>query len=167
MLGHHGQPPLLNRSLALAPGSLPSEAVKLLQAWAEALPHRRGGFTLAGFGLPPPRVDQANQWVFFQFLAPTSPLASREALWPVQLIYRAMSRLDSSLPTSISACARGPADSEHLRRWPAHRCDPRDLPYVLDHLTEASSPPVSPSASFFSATTVPLGRDHGFDFQKP
>jgi hypothetical protein len=38
----------LNPSLALAPGLLPSEAVKLLQAWAEALPHRRGGFTLAG-----------------------------------------------------------------------------------------------------------------------
>jgi hypothetical protein len=31
-LGHRGHPFLLNSSLALAPGSLPSEAVKLLQA---------------------------------------------------------------------------------------------------------------------------------------
>jgi hypothetical protein len=48
-----------------------------------------------------------------------------------------------------------------------NRRDPRDLLYVLDHVTGASSPPVSPSASFFSAATVPLGRDRGFDFQKP
>jgi hypothetical protein len=47
-LGHRGHPFLLNSSLALAPGSLPSEAVKLLQAWAEALPHRRSSLTLAG-----------------------------------------------------------------------------------------------------------------------
>jgi hypothetical protein len=60
-----------------------------------------------------------------------------------------MSRPDSSPPTSISACARGPADSDHPRRWPAHRHDPRDLSYVLDHLTGATSPPVSPSAYFF------------------
>jgi hypothetical protein len=46
-LGHRGHPFLLNSSLALAPGSLPSEAVNLLQAWAEALPHRRSDFTLA------------------------------------------------------------------------------------------------------------------------
>jgi hypothetical protein len=47
-LGHRGHPFLLNSSLALAPGSLPNEAVKLLQAWAEALSHRRSDFTLAG-----------------------------------------------------------------------------------------------------------------------
>jgi hypothetical protein len=116
------------------------------------------------FGLPSPRVDRANQWVFFQFLAPTSYLASREALWPVQLIYRAVSRPDSSPPTSISARARGPADSDHPRRRPAHHRDPRDLPYVLGHLTGASSPPISPSATFFSAATVPLGKDRRFDF---
>jgi hypothetical protein len=60
-----------------------------------------------------------------------------------------VSRPDSSLTTSISACARGPADSDHPWRRPAHRRDPRDLPYILDHLIGAASPPVSLSASFF------------------
>jgi hypothetical protein len=68
-----------------------------------------------------------------------------------------MSRPDSSPSTSISACARGPADSDHPRRRPAHRRDPRDLLYILDHLTGAALPPVSPSALFFAAGTVQLG----------
>jgi hypothetical protein len=58
---------------------------------------------------------------------------------------------------SISACAHGPADSDHPRRRPAHRRDPRDLPYILDHLTGAASPPVSPSALFFAVGTIQLG----------
>jgi hypothetical protein len=85
----------------------------------------------------------------WSFLAPTSSLAPSEALWPVWLNYHAVSRSDSSPPTSISACSRGPTDSDHPRRRRAHRRDPRDLPYVLDHLTGVASPPVSPSASFF------------------
>jgi hypothetical protein len=101
------------------------------------------------FGRPPARVDQAIRWIILRFLAPTSSLASSEALWPVWLHYCAVSRPDSSPPTSSSAYARGPTDSDHPRRRPAHRRDPQDLPYALDHLTRAASPPVSPSAPFF------------------
>jgi hypothetical protein len=39
-------------SLALAPRRLLREAVKLRQAWAEALPHRRSGITLVGLRPP-------------------------------------------------------------------------------------------------------------------
>jgi hypothetical protein len=110
--------------------------------------------TSPDFGLSPPRVDRANRWVSDQFPAPISSLASREPLWPTQLIYLAVTRPDSSPPTSIPACARGPTDFGHLRRRPTHRCDPRDLPYVLDHFTGAISPPVSPSALSSAAVTV-------------
>jgi hypothetical protein len=101
------------------------------------------------FGRPPPRVGRGIRWATLKFLAPLSFLTSGEALWPVHLDNRAVSRPDSSPPTSISACACGPADSDHSRRRPAHRRDHQDLPYILDHLTGAVSPPVSPSAPFF------------------
>jgi hypothetical protein len=101
------------------------------------------------FGRPPARVDRAIRWVILRFLAPTSSLASSEALWPVWLDYRVVSRADSSPPTSCSTCAHGPADFDHPRRRPAHHRDPQDLPYILDHLTGAASPLVSPSAPFF------------------
>jgi hypothetical protein len=81
-------------------------------------------------------------------------LAPSEALWHIQLTYCAVSRLDSSPPTIISACAWGPADSDHPRRWPAHRRDPQDLPYILDHLTGAASLLISPSALFSVTGTV-------------
>jgi hypothetical protein len=58
---------------------------------------------------------------------------------------------------SSPACARGPADSDHPRQRPTHRRDPQDLPYTLDHLTGAVSPPVSPSALSSAAGTVKLG----------
>jgi hypothetical protein len=38
---------------------------------------------------------------------------------------------------------------DNPRRRPAHRRDPQDLSYTLDHLTGAVSPPVSPFAPFF------------------
>jgi hypothetical protein len=101
------------------------------------------------FGRPPVRVDRAIQWVILRFLAHTPSLISGEARWPIWLTNRALVRPDSSPPMSSPACARGPADSDHPRRRPAYRCDPQDLPYTLDHLTGAVSPPVSPSAPFF------------------
>jgi hypothetical protein len=101
------------------------------------------------FGRLPPRVGREIRWAILQFLAPLSFLTSSEALWPVHLDNRAVSRPDSSPPTSISACARGPADSDHPWWRPALRRDPRGLPYILDHLTGVVSPPVSPSAPFF------------------
>jgi hypothetical protein len=66
-------------------------------------------------------------------------------------------RPDSSPPTSSPACARGPADSDHPRRRPAHRRDPQDLPYTLGHLTGAVSPPVSPSSLSSAAGLFNLG----------
>jgi hypothetical protein len=101
------------------------------------------------FGHPSPRVGREIRWAILQFFAPLSFLTSGEALWLVHLDNRAVSRPDSSPPTSISACARGPADSDHPQRRPSHRRDPRDLPYILNHLTGALSSPVSPSAPFF------------------
>jgi hypothetical protein len=71
-----------------------------------------------------PRVGREIRWAIFQFLAPLSFLTSGEALWLVHLDNRVVSRPDSSPPTSISACARGPADSDHPRWRPAHRRDP-------------------------------------------
>jgi hypothetical protein len=106
------------------------------------------------FGRSPARVDRAIQWVIFQFLAHTPSLLSCEARWPFWLTNCALVRPDSSPPTSSPACARGPADSDHPRRWPAHRRDPQDLPYTLDHLTRAVSPPVRPSALLSAAGTV-------------
>jgi hypothetical protein len=101
------------------------------------------------FGRLPARVDRAIQWVILRFLAHTPSLISSEARWPIWLTNHALVRPDSSPPMSSPACARGPADSDHPRRRPAYRRDAQDLPYTLDHLAEAVSPPVSPSAPFF------------------
>jgi hypothetical protein len=138
----------VNPSHALAPGQLPREAVKLLQAWAKALPHRRSGITLAGLRHPPPCVNRAIWWAIFQFLVPMSSLTSGEAHWPLQLNFTALVRPESSPPTSLPACARGPTYSDHHRWRSAHRHDRQDLPYTLDHFTGAISPLVSPSAPF-------------------
>jgi hypothetical protein len=109
------------------------------------------------FGRPPAHVDRAILWVVLQFLAHTPSLIPGEALWPIWLINYALDRPDSSPLTSSPACARELVDSDHPRRRPAHRRDPQDLPYTLDHLTRAVSPPVSPSAPFSIAGTVKLG----------
>jgi hypothetical protein len=101
------------------------------------------------FGRPPERVDRVIQWVILRFLAHTPSLISGEARWPILLTNCAQVRPDSSPLTSSPACARGSADSDHPRRWPAYRRDPQDRPYTLDHLTGAVSPPVSPYAPFF------------------
>jgi hypothetical protein len=106
------------------------------------------------FGRPPARVDQAIRWVVLQFIARTPSLIPGEALWPVWLVNCALDRPDSSPPTSSPACARGPDDSDHSQRRPAHRRDPQDLPYTLGHLTGAVSPPVSPSALSSTTRTV-------------
>jgi hypothetical protein len=71
-----------------------------------------------------------------------------------QVDYLAVVRSEPSPPMNSPACARGPADSDHPRRRPAHRRDRRDLPYILDHLAGAISPPVSPSALSSIAVTI-------------
>jgi hypothetical protein len=139
--------------------SLPSRTCPLVSfaggPWSFPSARTRQNFTgdprssSPDFGRPPARVDRAIQWVILQFLAHTPSLIFGEAHWPIWLTNRALVRPDSSPPTSSPACARGPADSNHPRLRPAHRRDPQDLPYTLDHFTGAVSPLVSPSAPFF------------------
>jgi hypothetical protein len=109
------------------------------------------------FGHLPPHVDRATRYTIVQLLAPTTSLTSRESLQLTGLSYSAVVRLGSSPPTSFPICARGPTNSDHPRRRPAHRRDRRDLPYVVDHITGAISLPVSPAALFSTACTVPIG----------
>jgi hypothetical protein len=166
MLTLAGQTPLLSSGeLFLRPPPLPkprpprparSCRVQVAPAPRLASPVAREAFQALGpgrtspdFGRPPARIDRAIRWVILRFLAHTPCLISGEARWPIWLTNRALVRPDSSPPTSSPACARGSADSDHPRRRPAHRRDPQDLPYTLDHLTRAVSPLVSPSAPFF------------------
>jgi hypothetical protein len=147
-LGHHGQPAPVASKPRLPLGQLCQWPVKRSKHSNPTEPHRRPKIVLARL-CPPARVDRAIQWVILWFLAHTPSLIPGEARWPIWLANRALVRLDSSLPTSFPACARGPADSDYPRRRPAHRRDPQDLPYTLDHLIGAVLPPVCPSAPFF------------------
>jgi hypothetical protein len=128
--------------------------------WSFPSPQTRQNFTgeprssSPDFGRPLARVDRAIRWAVLQFLTHTPSLIPGEAFWPIWLINCALDRPDSSPPTSSPARARGPVDSDHPRRRPAHRRDPQDLLYTLSHLTGAVSPPVSPSALSSAAGTV-------------
>jgi hypothetical protein len=93
----------LTPSLAPAPGPLPREVVKLLQAWAEALPHRRGGFTLAELWSPAVARGQSNP-VSDSLIPCTTVLLD---LW--------QSSLTGSLGQSRHEQARFLAVVEHLR----------------------------------------------------
>jgi hypothetical protein len=110
------------------------------------------------FCRPPPLVDRATRWTILRFLAPTTSLTSREAPQLTRSCYVAVVRPESSPPTNSPARTRGPANSGHLRRRSAHRRDRRDLPYAIDHLAEAISPLLSPTALFSAAGTVSLGK---------
>jgi hypothetical protein len=144
--------------------SLPSRASRSVSfansLWSFPRSRTRQNFTgkprssSPDFGRPPARVDRAIRWVVLQFLAHTPSLIPSEALWPIWLINCALDRLDSSPATSSPARARGPVDSDHPRQRPAHRRDHQDLPYTLDHLTGAVSPPVSSSALSSAVGTV-------------
>jgi hypothetical protein len=147
--------------------SLPSRASRSVSfaksLWSFPSSRTRQNFTREprssspDFSCPSKRVDRAIRWAVLQFLAHTPSLIPGEALWPIGLVNCALDRPDSSPPTSSPACARGPTDSDHPRRWLAHRRDPQDLPYTLGHLTGAVSPPVSPSALSSAEGTVWFG----------
>jgi hypothetical protein len=130
-------PAIATRALATAASplqSLPSRAsrsVSFAQSlWSFPSSRTRQNFTgeprssSPDFGRPPARVDRAIRWVVLQFLTHTPSLIPGEALWPIWLINCALDMPDSSPPTSSPACARRPANFDHLRRWPAHRRDP-------------------------------------------
>jgi hypothetical protein len=118
--------------------SFPSHASRSVSfansSWSSPSSRTRQNFTgeprssSPDFGCLPARVDRAIRWVVLQFLTHTPSLIPGKALWPIWLINYALVRLDSSLPTSSPTCARGPADSDHPRRRPAHRRDPQASP---------------------------------------
>jgi hypothetical protein len=144
-------------NVASPPQSLPSRACPSVSSagssWSFPSSQTRQNFTgesrssSPDFGRPPARVDRAIRWVVLQFLTHTPSLIPGEALWPIWLINCALVRPDSSPPTSSPTCTHGSTDSDHSRRRPAHRRDPQDLPYTLEHLTGAVSPPVRPSTA--------------------
>jgi hypothetical protein len=105
----------------------------------------------------PTNVDRVSLCAILKFLPQTVSTSPGRASRANPLDYRAVSRPDSSPPTSSPACARRPAYSDHRRRRSAHRRDRQDLPYTLDHFTRAISPPVSPSALSSTTVTVSLG----------
>jgi hypothetical protein len=102
----------------------------------------------------PANVDRVSHCAIFQFLPYTASASLGKACRANQLIYLAVSRPEHSPPTNSPACARGPADSGHLWRWPAPWRDHGHLPDLPRHLTGAISPPVSPSALSSAAGTV-------------
>jgi hypothetical protein len=153
--GHCGQSFPSTPSLALAPGRLPREAVKLPQAWAKTLHHRRSGITLAGHR-PPATARRPSYQVSHSSIlrAHAFPDPYWSSLTSLIELYRpglAGALTDDELPRQRT---RGPTYSDHPRWRSAHRRDRHDLPYTLDHLTGAISPPVSPSALSSAAGTV-------------
>jgi hypothetical protein len=57
---------------------------------------------------------------------------------------------------SSPACARDPSYTGHPRRRADHRRNPRDFPDLADHSPGTLPPPVSRSALFFRASTIPV-----------
>jgi hypothetical protein len=112
-------------------------------------------------------VDWVSPCAIFQFLTCTASASLGQASRANQLNCLAVSRPEDSSPTNFPACARGPANSGHLRRRSAHRRDRRDLPYAIDHLVGAISPLVSPAALFSAAGTVPIGEGPLVRFRVP
>jgi hypothetical protein len=130
--------------------------VKLSQASAEILPCRRSKRNLAGLRPPATARRPGYQVSHFQLLAPTTSLTSREAPQLTGLSYATVIRPESSPLTCSPACAQGPTNSGHPRCRPAHRCDRRDLPNVVDHFTGATSRPVSLATVISTMVTVPI-----------
>jgi hypothetical protein len=137
--------PSVDPRLAPAPGPLPREAVKLLQAWAETLPHRRGGFTLAGLRSPAAAHGQRNP-VSHSLIPCTTVLLD---LW--------RSSLTGSLGQSRRELAGFLAADEHLRlRTWTGRLQP--FPTATHTSPWPSGPPLHPRPPHRSslATGKPL-----------
>jgi hypothetical protein len=105
----------------------------------------------------PAYVDRAPRWVFLQFLAWVDSLAPRKASRALGLNPTAVSRPEHTLPTSPTACARGPTDSGHHRRWAVPRRDRKDFSELTPPFAGPPSPSVSRVALFTSAVTVEKG----------
>jgi hypothetical protein len=90
-------------------------------------------------------MDQVSLCAIFQFLTCTASESPSKASRANQLNYLVVSRLKYSPPTNSPACARGPADSEHLRHRPVPRRDRRNLPDLPGHLTRDISSPIATS----------------------
>jgi hypothetical protein len=98
-------------------------------------------------------VDQVSHCTIYQFLVYTTYASLGKAPRANQLNYLVVSRPEQSPPPNSPTCARGPADSGHLRCRPAPRRDRCNLPDLPGHLIGARSPPVSPTALFSVAGT--------------
>jgi hypothetical protein len=99
-------------------------------------------------------VDRAPRWVFLRFFAWVNSLALREAPCALGLNPTAVSRPEHTPPTSPTACARGPTNSGHHRRWAVPRHDRKDFSELTPPFAGPPSPPVSRAALFTSAGTI-------------
>jgi hypothetical protein len=114
------------------------------------------------FTRSPASVDWAPRWTFLQFLARVDSLAPREASRALGLNYIAVDRPEHTPPTSLPACAHGPADSGLHRRRVVPWRDRKDFPEPTSSFTGPPSPLVSCATLFNSAGTVQKGgRDLG------
>jgi hypothetical protein len=95
---------------------------------------------LPDFFRSPANVDRVSHGTISQFLAYTASASLGKAPQASQLNYPTLRRPEHSPPTNFPACARGPADSSHLRHRPATRRDRRNLPGLPGHITGARSP---------------------------
>jgi hypothetical protein len=128
--------------------------VKLPKPSDPAEPHRRTRIASPDFFRSPANVDWVSPCAILQFLLCTASASIGQASRANQLSHLAVSRPEHSSSMNSPACARGPAESNHLQRRLVPRRDRRNLP----DLTRAISPPVSPSTLTSAAGTVPIGK---------
>ena len=112
--------------------------------WSSPSPQNRQSFTgdpespSSDFFRSLANVDRVSLCAIFQFFPCTASMSPGQASRANQLDYLTMVRPEPSPPMNSPACARGPADSDHPRRRPAHRRDRRDLPTSSTTLPEQS-----------------------------
>jgi hypothetical protein len=128
--GRRGQPFPSTPSFALAPGRLPREAVKLLQAWAEILPHRRSERDITGLR-PTATARGPGHTVSYSQIPCTHIITNLPWSSPSPLIW---------LYCSEQAGARTACEPDRLCARPAHL---------------RSAPPMTPTSTWSSETPGP------------
>jgi hypothetical protein len=152
---NHRRPAILAIPCPVRPSrESPRVSVKLPEPGIELYLAGETGSTSPDFTRLPAYVDQAPRWVFLRFLARVDSLALHEAPCALRLNPTAVSRPKHTPPTSPTACARGPTDSGHHRRWAIPRRDRKDFPKLTPPFVGPPSPPVNRAALFTSTVTV-------------